>query len=166
MSEHDAVNADEEGDLIRAAALYEECLPGGLTLGALLNLAVLYWQATDFGFLSAKNLPKEFVKRAGGRIAEVLQVASERFPGAEEVEFWKRYIAWADLGEPFSPDECQALTERRPDYGEPMMYLLPATHTAEYRGKAQAALSAYRGQRTVRASYVTSVLESALQQAG
>lgn len=164
MIEQDAAAAEEKSDFVSAAELYEKAVVKGAPLDTLINLAVLYWQATDYGFWTGHHLPREFVDRAGERMNEILDIAAQRFPGAPEVEFWKRYIAWADLGEELDPDDCRRLLQQKPDYLEPSVYLLSATREQEYRTQAQRLLEHYRGQRTTRAKYITTVIESALLQ--
>lgn len=57
MSLAQAVAADRAGQLVEAADLYEALLSGGEdSLETLLDLAILYWQATDFGTVAALDL--------------------------------------------------------------------------------------------------------------
>jgi hypothetical protein len=113
MTNGDAFTADRAGDLQVAASRYEELLAsGGATLETVLNLAVLYWQATDTGMAAAQRLPPEFLATAGRRFPELLEEAARRFPMSTEVRFWRRYIAWADLGEPSAPRSVWSFFEK------------------------------------------------------
>src|SRR5688500_14523270 len=100
MSLEDALTYDCAGDLGTAALFYEEVVStGNASLESILNLAILYWQATDVGMAASKGLSPDFVAKAGRRFPQLLEEARRRFPGSLEVPFWQRYIAWADLGE-------------------------------------------------------------------
>ncbi len=97
MSVFDALAADRAGELQSAAAHYERVLARGEhSLQILLNLALLYWQATDVGLAAVNKLNPDFLATASRRFPELLQEAQRRFPESTEVRFWKRYMAWAD----------------------------------------------------------------------
>ena len=115
MTLSEALEADRQGQIEQAATRYELLLSEGPpTLVVLLNLAVLYWQATDPGLAAAKRLTPEFLARASSRFPELLTEAERSFPRNAEARFWRRYIRWADLGEPFSREECQQLLREDP----------------------------------------------------
>ena len=102
MSLADAIRADREGRVEQAAILYEDALAAGEdALQAFLNLSILFWQSTDYGFSTAKGLTPGFVTRAGQRFPELLRDAGRKYPQSTEVRFWQKYIPWADLGQEF-----------------------------------------------------------------
>jgi hypothetical protein len=167
MSFQEAIAADQRKDLQSAAAAYESVLAGGEgSLQALLNLAVLYWQATDIGLAAAKKLSPAFLATAGRRFPELLAEAHRRFPGSTEARFWQRYIAWADLGEPFSNDECRQLLREDPATLVPAMHLFAISQGKEAEAEASALLRQCRKEETTRARYVVSVIESVMKHAG
>lgn len=166
MSLSDAIAADQAGNLEVAAAAYETALAAGeKSLAAMLNLAMLYWQATDFGLSTARKLTPEFVAHAGRRFPTVLAETQQAFPESTEVEFWKKYIPWADLGEEFPLDECRELLRRDPTTLVPAMYLFAQTKGAMYRTEALELLRQCQLEGTTRARYVASVLEGVLKRA-
>jgi len=167
MNLADALAADGAGNLEVAAAAYEASLAGDeRTLTALLNLALLYWQATDFGLSTAKNLDPEFVAKAGERFPVVLAEAHRAFPESTEVQFWKKYIAWADLGEEFSLDECRKLLQRDPTTLVPAMYLFAQTRGDAYQEEALELLRQCQQEPTTKNRYVASVLAGVLKRKG
>lgn len=167
MKLQDALDADRRGDLPLAAALYEELLAKGeASLEVLLNLAILYWVATDPGMAAAIRWGADFWQTAARRFPELLSEAESRFPTSVEPRFWRRYIAWADLGEPFDEDECRALLREDPANPLPALYLFATSHGKEAQTEALELLRRCREDGTTRAGYVVSVLESALRQAG
>jgi hypothetical protein len=96
-----ALAADRAGRIEEAAQLYEQAVAASASpLFVLMNLAILYWQATDYGFSTGNHLAHDFVARAGRRFGEGLGEAARRFPQSAEPRFWQKYIAWADLGKP------------------------------------------------------------------
>lgn len=163
MRLEDAEAAEREGLLEKAADLYEEAIAeGSASLCTFLNLIVLYWQVTDFGFRAGMNLPLAFVKRAGERFRELLSLARARFPGSTEVVFWSRYIDWADLGTPLSTSECEDLLAANPADLTPALFLYSHSEGHRFQAEAMRLLDAYRGRGTLRAGYIVSVIEAGL----
>lgn len=167
MNLRDAVAADRTGDPPLAAARYEEMLAGGeASLEVLVNLAVLYWQATDPGMAAGKKLSPDFLATAGRRIPELLAEAERRFPASTEPRFWRRYIAWAELDEPFSSDDCRDLLREDPAALVPAMVLFADSQGTEAEQQALELLRRCREDGTTRAQYVISVIEGVLKRAG
>jgi hypothetical protein len=166
MSLSNAIAADRAGNLEMAAAAYEASLAAGeKNLAGFLNLAVLYWQATDFGLSTARKLDPQFVGHAGRRFPLVLAEAHRVFPESTEVQFWKKYIPWADLGEEFSLDECRGLFLRDPAALVPAMHLFVQTNGGMYRNEALELLRQCHHEGTTRGRYVASVVEGVLKRA-
>ena len=167
MTLADALSADRAGDIESAAANYEAALADGYrSLDALLNLALLYWQATDPGLSGAKKLGPELLAVAARRLPELLDEAQKRFPDRTETRFWKRYIAWADLGEPFEEDECRELLQEDPTALAPAMYLFAISEGRAARAEADELLRRCREDGTTGARYVLSVLEGVAKRQG
>jgi hypothetical protein len=167
MKLQDAVAADRKGELQLAAARYEEMLAAGeASLEVLLNLAVLYWQATDTGMAAAKKLSPDFLATAGRRFPELLAEAQRRFPTSTEPRFWRRYIAWADLGEPIGGDECRELLREDPAALVPAMHIFAASQGKEAEAEALELLRQCQEDGTTRARYVASVIQGVLKRVG
>lgn len=125
MSVLDALAADRAGEIEAAAARYENVLVAGeRSLQILLNLALLYWQATDVGLAASNKLSPDFLATADRRFPCLLEEAQRLFPESTEPRFWKRYIAWADLGEPLDSDECRELLREDPAVLAPAIHIL------------------------------------------
>lgn len=164
MTLDDAWAADRKAELKLAAVRYEEVLAGGeASLEVLLNLAVVYWQATDTGVAAAKKLSPDLLATAGRRIPELLEEARRRWPTSTEPRFWRRYIAWADLGEPFGGDECRELLREDPAALVPAMHLFAASQGREAEAEALELLRRCQDDGTTRARYVASVIQGVLK---
>lgn len=164
MSAADALSADRAGELERAASRYEELLAGGVAdLDTLLNLAMLYWQATDPGMAASQKLPPEFLARAGKRVPELLAEAELRFPARTEPRFWRRYTAWADLGEPFDVAECQELLREDPGSLVPAMHIFAVSQGKDAEPLARELLRRCHADGTTLSRYVASVIEGVLR---
>jgi tetratricopeptide (TPR) repeat protein len=167
MSLSDARAADRAGELESAAARYEEALAAGdNALQLLLDLALLYWQSTDPGLAAAKDLDPDFLKRAGRRTPELLEEAARAFPGSTAVRFWKRYMAWADLGEPLDAEECRQLLREDPTVLVPVMHVFAASQGRDMQTEAHKLLQQCRDDGTTGARYVASVIEGVMKRAG
>ena len=159
-----ALEADRQGQIEKAAIEYESALANDADdLVSTMNLMVLYWQSTDYGFSLAHQLLQPFIANAGTRLAELLKTAKQRFTERPEVRFWSKYIAWADLGDSFDPDECRALLDRYPDYLEPAMLLFSLSQGVEAEDIANDLLIRCRADNTTRSRYVISVIEGVLK---
>lgn len=167
MSLVDAIAADRAGRLEAAAAAYEAILAGDeRSLVARLNLALLYWQATDFGLSTAHTLDPTFVAHAGERYPMLLVEAHQSFPESTEVQFWRKYIPWADLGEEFSLDECRELLQRDPTKLVPAMYLFGKAQDGTYQDEALELLRQCQREPTTGNRYIGSVVEGVLKRKG
>lgn len=163
MSLEAALQADAKGSLELAAEEYEEALSeGGASLETLLNFAVLCWQATDPGRAAAERFSAELLDHFERRSRELLAGAERDFATSTEPRFWRRYIAWADLGEPLSRNFCWDLLAEEPSTLVPAMYLFSASGGAEAEREARELLAQCRETQTERARYVRSVIESTL----
>jgi hypothetical protein len=158
-------NAEAEGRYEDAAHAYEGFLTEDpLNLEAFLNLLVLYWQVTDYGFNSGHKLDLAFVHRSGQRLPEMLAFGLKEFGLRPEFTFWSNYIRWVDLGEEPDPEACRRSLREHPHYLEPAMYVFLVTEGEEAEAEALLLMEILRAKKTVRASYVLSVVESALAQ--
>jgi hypothetical protein len=163
MSLAEAREAERQGRIEEAASLYEVALrTGPRALDALVNLAVLYWQATEYGYWVGMKLSRDFVRYAGLRFPEVLSEAAREYPGSTEVEFWQYYIPWADLGEPFPTETCARLLVRDPTVLTPAMHLFGQSQGERYEQEALALLQQCQAEGTVRAQYIASVIKGVL----
>jgi hypothetical protein len=161
----DALTADRAGEYESAAALYEETLRAGTaSLEVILNLALLYWQASDPG---TPGLGREFLSMADRRLPELLDEACRRFPDSTAARFWSRYIAWADWGgEMLSKAECSQLLQENPNELAPVMSIFEISNGQELIVEARELLRRSRAYDTVGARYVSSVIESVMKRAG
>jgi hypothetical protein len=127
------------------------------------NLAVLYWQATDFGLSTAKQLDPAFVTIASQRSHALLAEAAATFPGSTEVRFWGKYIEWASWGGN-SPreDECRGLLLEDPTTLAPAMHVFAQSEGMRCEPEALQRLEQCREEATTRAGYIASVIEGAL----
>lgn len=167
MSLEEAIGMDRLGRVEDAVALYEAALSEPVRpLDLYLNLAILYWQVTDYGYWTAKGLTPEFVARAGQRFGEVLTQAEAEYPESTEVRFWRKYIAWADLGEPLAVDECVDMLRRNASELIPVMYLFASSQGSEFAHEAEILLRECRMEGTTRAQYICSVIEGVLKRSG
>ena len=166
MSLSDARAADRAGEVESAAARYEEVLAAGdHSLEVLLNLALLYWQATDPGLAAAKNIGPDFLAKAGRRTPELLEEATRVYPGSTAARFWKRYIAWADLGEPLDLEECRQLLQEDSTVLVPAMYVFATSKGQDMQTEAHELLRQCLKDGTTGARYVVSVIEGVVKRA-
>jgi hypothetical protein len=159
-----AIAAEADGRIEHAASEYEayaSTVPADLE--AVLNLIVLYWQCTDYGFSTAHKLSATFIDHAARRLKELSDDASLRFGGAPQVAFWRSYIHWADFGEGITVDDCRNLLKKYPDYLEPAVFLFAATQGAEGESECQEILGKCEGLGTVRCQYLVSVIHGVIK---
>lgn len=164
MTLESALSVDRSGRYMLAASLYESLAAGGTAdLETLLNLAVLYWRATDFGIAAGQRLPPEFFHMAALRCRELLAEAERRFPESTAPRFWRKYIDWADLDAPFERTECLELLREDPGNPLPALYLFSDSLGEEFEAEARELLRRCRADVTIRNGYVASVIETFLR---
>lgn len=161
MNITEAIRLEESRQFEAAAKIYEAVLADDPnSVKALVNLTVLYWQATDLGFSAGHALAPDFVKRAGDRLHALLNDANVSAPAPVEMQFWKKYIAWADLAEPLSLAFCRDLLQAHPLYLEPAMFIHLQTEGAECQAEAEQLVRQCATEGSVRNSYIQSILSS------
>jgi len=160
VSVEEARRLDASDELLEAAALYEEAIRCESTdLSVYLDLAVLYFVLLDFGEVHARGLPRTFQDEAWNRVRELLAEAESRFGPNADVAFWKRYINFAYLGDPFSEHDCRVLCAKAESL-DPHFFLFAATQGKESREEATRLLAVVESGETARKRYVRSVLKS------
>lgn len=160
-----ARSADRAGEIVSAASLYEQALEAGeQSLPVLLDLALLYWQATDPGIAAAMHLDAAFLDLASHRTSELLEQAARMYPEDTAPRFWMRYIAWADLCEPFPTEECRQLLLENPIVLVPVLHLFAQSQGMDLRVEANELLRQAREHGTMGARYVASVIEAVMRQ--
>lgn len=159
-----ALTADQNGRFQEAAAGYEaSLLSDPADLEAIVNLAVLYWQAAGHAGC-APGLSSEFVLYARRRLHELLEPASHRFADSAEIRFWRKYIEAADSGVRLEPTECRQLMRERPDYLEPAFVVFSDSAGEEAEPEAMRLLADYSEQPTARGRHVTAIITAALRE--
>jgi hypothetical protein len=138
------------------AALATETPP----LAVYVDLAVLYFCCTDFGYAAAHKIPDAIVAEASSKTFQCLDIAEQRFGSHPSVEFWRTYVRWAALGDQFETGPSSRAVEN--GYLEPAFALLSITGDVAFEVAARRVLDEVKDGRTARARYVASVLHSAL----
>jgi hypothetical protein len=87
-----ATSYDIEQEYIYAAFYYELAIAEERTADAFIDLAVFYFQFTDFGINSASRLPLDFIHTAFARYHVVIDRGIATFPLNNEMRFWKAYF--------------------------------------------------------------------------
>jgi len=151
----DAISADRDGQVVKAATLYEIAIQSGeADVEVLLNLAVLYWESTDTGFRTHHILSDDFVDHAGFRYREILDEVGQRFPSVPSARFWRLYITSIKQGVQPAREEYLAIQNDAPDYLEPEIVLIDDGDIT----RARKLLKQCETIGTARARYVAAVL--------
>jgi hypothetical protein len=160
----EAISLDIAQQIEEAANAYESLLPIPDTpIDAFLNLSVLYWQSTEYGFNVGHRLSLDFIHRAAERYKPVLDEAEVRSGQLPEITFWRRYFNYIDLGDPLTVAECLELLEE-PDTNKVIyLFVYPQTGNPQYLPQVRQLLLEAEQQPTTRNHYISSVLRSALQ---
>lgn len=158
---------DAADDLEPAAKAYEEAIRlEDADLPAYLDLAILYFVCSDFGYASSHRLSSDFETSTWNGIFSTLDRAEERFGTCGEIAFWRRYCRWILLSEDWmSESDIRELTSN----GEslvPYFYLvgsfakLGSTDRQQYQSRAKLLYDQVKDGKTARSRYILRVLES------
>lgn len=128
------------------------------SLETFLNLAVLYFVCTDFGYSAHHHLQPEFSSKAYERSLHILDLAEEKFGGHAEITFWKLYFNYVVLGAPPFREECERLVTSNESL-IPYFYLYAYVDSDMYKMQANQLLKKVQAGQTARERYVKSVLE-------
>jgi hypothetical protein len=130
-------------------------------LHVFIDLAVLYFVCSDFGYASAKHLPAEFVNAAYERIFAVLDAAERRWGSKVEIDFWRLYIPARILGDE-EPEEAYRRLAARDDALLPGVQLFQLSGGAEHAESVKTLWSIVKDATTERGRYLRSVMESSV----
>lgn len=156
-----ALEHDIAQEIEKAAEYYEISIrESEATLDAYINLACLYWQATDFGFNAALNLPADFIKIAGSRMYAVLESAEKIFGHHSELTFWRMYFDFTSVGEPPFPEKALELAQQSDDTLVPYMHVYDQTRDEKYRIQVEQLLEEANSTPTTKNRYIASILNS------
>ena len=157
----DALQQDIAGNISDAASLYEQSIHGeDVPLDAYLNLAVLYWECTDPGFNTGRQLPHDLFLRAPERYETVLLAAEQRLGYAPEIKFWKLYFEFTSQGEPPFVEECRILVAEPDSTLVPYFYLYSASNGQQYWQQASQLLALCKALPTTKNRYIISIIEA------
>jgi hypothetical protein len=163
----EAIEKDIDGDIVGAAKAYEDViLAGSSPLDCYINLSVLYWQCTDFGFNSNLKLDPVFVKSAGVRYTQILHDANEQFVNQPEIKFWELYFDYISLGGPSFIDECKEIVQNPACSLVPYFYLLKMAGEKEFKPQVLKLIEHCRTSLTTKNKYIISVVESCFNKTG
>jgi hypothetical protein len=154
-----ALKLDAEDKPIEAVKAYEEAIKEpGADLDIYLNLAVLYFVCTDFGYAAHHHLPDELFDKAWERMISLLDEAESRFDKNDEVDFWRRYFRYIGLG------NDESVMEREPLKSStsliPYFYLFKSGNGDEYRSEAEKLYELVADETSAKKRYIKSILES------
>jgi hypothetical protein len=148
--------ADAVDDPIRASDLYEQALLGDdADRDMYVDLAVLYFVCCDDGYSAAHRLDREFLDRAWRRARQLLDEAQLKFGRDDEIDFWRGYFAFVDLGEPAQDEKWNVLAAS----GSTLVPLISVFSRSPERFErdARRLLESVRDGATARKRYVESV---------
>jgi len=158
-----AIELDVAGRIEDAAEQYERAIAErGVPIEAFLNLAFIYWQATDYGFLTTHGLTPAFVERADTRCSEILEEAQDRYPDHLELVFWSRYFDYMTLGEPPLDDGRFLEAMKRDRVEASLVYLFPLRPTPECLPAVRRMIADAEREPTTKNRYIVAVLRGAL----
>jgi hypothetical protein len=163
----EALKLDVDQKIESAAKYYELAIQSDdPPIECYVNLAVLYWESTDFGFNTGHNLSPEFVHKAGDRYPLILNDAIIRFRDHNEVIFWQYYSAWISLGGRPFVKECLELVKDNDAMLTPYFYLYMQSGNPSYLPVIRNLAQVTKKLLTTKNRYIWSVLESSLKRYG
>jgi len=158
----EAVIKDMEQEIEKAAALYEAVLATDTApLDAYLNLAFLYWQCIDYGFLCFHHLSDDFLQTAYWEPA--LDEAEQRFGSLPEIEFLRLYFLRIYGGGEDFVERCLELVHTPGSSLVPFFYLFVMSRGKEYQTEVDCLLEQCKQCPTTKNRYIISSIEGTIQ---
>jgi tetratricopeptide (TPR) repeat protein len=147
---------------LEAAESYERAIRSDdADLDTYLNLAVLYFVCTDFGYASHHRLPNEFETTAWDKANEILTAAESRFGKEAEIDFWRYYFRYVVLGDEPFVETCRQLAPLSSSL-VPYFYLFVSPGGREYQREAEELFKAVKDGTTAKKRYIRSILKDRL----
>lgn len=154
---------DAQDLLIKASEAYEGLIATGKAdIDIYVDLAVLYFVCTDYGYSTYHALPRWFIEKSWKRAHEVLNEATIVFGNEPEFLFWHKYFDFVVLGDSPFDDECQQWVARSNTL-VPYFYLFSVVDTDKYKEQATKLFELVKYGHTAKERYIKSILEPHLK---
>ena len=156
-----AVQADISQNILKAAKLYEKAIKSkSPNVDSFINLAVLYWDATDFG--KSVTLPRPFFDIAATRYPQVISLGLELFEDNPELLFWEDYCKAIRIGDPMNLELYIELVNKYPTLLTPYFVIWPEKQNKKDYNKVIALYEKCKQLKTTKNRYILSVVEGSL----
>lgn len=153
----------EPENVAEALAFYTARMREDAPAEFLTDYMAFCWQACEPGMAAAADLKDEVFTEAAERLQNLLAQARQDRYRWTALDFWRRYIEWADLALDLSVEDCREFMFKNPGYLDPAFFVFLATDGREMRSEAMLLLSSYSNSSHMRSTYVRSVIESRLR---
>lgn len=159
-----AVALDVARDIDGAVAAYERLIADRkATADVYINLALIYFECNDPGFVHHYKLSDEIVSKSWNRMTEVLELGRAACGDPAEMRFWLRYFRFIYLDGALSVDDVLTLAQEDDPSVVPYFYLFNATGDARWRPQAEVLYNTTAALPTVKNEYIHSMLENSLK---
>lgn len=156
----EAVTKDIEKDYLSAVQLYEKSVKEeGMPLDAVINLAFLYWQFSDYAFNTNNKIPKEYVQIGADLYSEVLDKGLVKYPDVAELHFWKKYILHRMIFDDLTEKEVKEIIDNYNNTSLVPYFFLYLTDEEKYNKERGQLLEYCNKRRTAKNLYIIALLE-------
>ncbi len=155
-----AYNLEGQGDALGALKIYEEAFAQGEgNSNDYIRAAFILFVIQDYGFRAEHEVPSDIISRAWPDSMTYLGVASRNIAQKQEAYFWKKYFAYALLGESDFIDDCNDSIQE--GCLMPYVYLINTDPSnAKYVEKAKQLYSSVKEDFSFKAQYIKSILQA------
>jgi hypothetical protein len=124
---------DSMDQTVESSIEYEKLISDSIyELDCLINLSFLYWNSTDYGFNSAKNLSLEFIHFASNRYLEILDIIDKVYENHPVSKFWRLYFNMISFGEDNFESQCMEIIKDERVTLDPYFYLYLMSHNSNF----------------------------------
>lgn len=153
----------EPENLAEALAFYAARMREDAPAEFLADYMTFCWQACEPGMAAAEDLSGNVFTEAAERLQDLLAQARQDRYRWTALDFWRRYIEWADLALDLSVEDCREFMFKNPGCLDPAFFVFLATNGREMRSEVMLLLSSCSKSTRMRSTYVCSVIESRLR---
>lgn len=158
-----AVALDVARDIDGAVAAYERLIADGkATADVYINLALIYFECNDPGFVHHYMPSDEIVSKSWNRMTEVLALGRVACGDPAEMRFWLRYFRFIFLHEELSVEDVLALAQETDASPVPYFIVYVQTHEARWHSQAEIIYREAVALPTVKNEYIRSMLKNHL----
>lgn len=154
-----AIHYDINKEYLNAASYYERSIEKEGFPDSFINLAVLYFQFTDYGINASSGLSLEFIHKAFDSYRLIIDYGISKYPSNSEMKFWKEYFRHRTIYDDLTEQDVLAIL-RDGDFSIVPYFFLYLLKPDNYQAERQKLIQSCHKLLTSKNRWILSLIEA------